>query len=62
MRGREVLPDKLQHEQLVEVSVEQRAGNGIQLPVMIVRASGEVDNHVELTLMDGPALLEARWR
>jgi hypothetical protein len=42
---RKVLPDELQHQQLVEVCVEQRPHDGVQLPVMIVRALGEVDVH-----------------
>ena len=43
--GREVLPDELEHEQLVEVGVEQRADDGVELPVVVVRALGEVDVH-----------------
>ena len=43
--GGEVLPDELQHEQLVEVGVEQRAHDGVELPVVVVRALGEVDVH-----------------
>jgi hypothetical protein len=44
--GGEVLPDELQHEQLVEVGVEQRAHDGVQLPVVIVRALSDVDVHI----------------
>ena len=36
----EMLPDKLEHEQLVEIGIEQRARDGIKLPVMVVRALG----------------------
>ena len=41
----EMLPDELEHEELVEIGVEQGARDGIHLPVVIVRAAGEVDNH-----------------
>jgi hypothetical protein len=55
-----VLPDELEHEQLVKVGVEQGARNGIQLPVMVVRAPGEFDDHPVLTLLEGMAGKEAR--
>src|ERR1017187_5594852 len=42
---REMLPDKLQHQQLVEIGIEQRPGNRVQFPVMVVRPLSEVDNH-----------------
>ena len=45
--GGEVLPDELEHEQLVEVGVEQRADDGVELPVVVVRALGEVDIHAD---------------
>ncbi len=44
----EMLPDELEHEELVEVGVEQGAGDGIELPVVVVRAPGEVDDHVSI--------------
>ena len=44
--GGEVLPDELEHQQLVEVGVEQGADDGVQLPVVIVGALGEVDVHL----------------
>ena len=44
-RGWKVLPDELQHEQLIEVCVEQRAHDGVELPVVVVGALGEVDVH-----------------
>ncbi len=47
MDGGKVLPDELEHEQLVEVGVEQRADDGVELPVVVVRALGEVDIHAD---------------
>jgi SAM-dependent methyltransferase len=41
----EVFPDELQHEEFVEVGVEEGAGDGVEIPVMIVRAAGQVDDH-----------------
>src|ERR1700675_3689712 len=40
-----MLPDKLQHQQLVEISVEQRARDRVQFPVVIVRPLCEVHDH-----------------
>jgi hypothetical protein len=57
-RGK-VLPNKLQHKQFVKISVEKGAGNGVQFPVVIVRASGEINNHDESTLIECPVRLEA---
>ena len=42
---REMLPDELEHQELVEVGVEQGASDGIDFPVVIMRAPGEVDDH-----------------
>ena len=50
VRPREILPDELEHEELVEIGVEQRSRNGIHLPVMVVRSPCEIDNHDEFTL------------
>ena len=47
-RRGEMLPDELEHEELVEVRVKQGAGDRIQLPVVVVRAPGEVDDHVSI--------------
>ena len=44
-RGREVLPDELQHQQLVKVGVKQGAHNGIEFPVVVVRTAGNVNDH-----------------
>jgi hypothetical protein len=43
-----VLPDELEHEQLVEVGIEQRADDGIELPVVVVGSLCEVDLHEEI--------------
>ena len=40
-----MLPDELQHEQLVEIRIEQRPRDGIELPVVVVRAPGQIDDH-----------------
>src|SRR5271155_1346431 len=46
----ELLPDELQHEQLVEIVVQQRARDGIEFPVVVVGAAGQVDDHGVSTL------------
>lgn len=48
---REVLPDELEHEQLVEVGIQQGAGDRVELPVVIVRAAREVNDHNGITLL-----------
>src|ERR1700686_4655347 len=40
-----MLPDELQHQELVKIGVEQRPGNRVQLPVVVVRPLGEVNDH-----------------
>jgi hypothetical protein len=40
-----VLPDQLKHQQLVKIRIEQGTRNGIEIPVMVVSASGNVNNH-----------------
>ncbi len=44
----EMLPDELEHEELVEVGIEQRARDRIEFPVMVVGAASEVDDHSSL--------------
>src|SRR5271165_4522311 len=44
-RGEEMLPDELEHEQFVEISVEQRPDDGVEFPIVVVCAFGEVDDH-----------------
>src|SRR5271165_6756732 len=41
----EMLPDELEHEELVKISVQQRTNDGIEFPVVVVRAFSEVDDH-----------------
>ena len=43
--GGKVLPDELEHEQLVEVGVEQGARDRIEFPVVVMRAASNVDDH-----------------
>src|ERR1700739_1100587 len=43
---RKMLPDELEHKELVEIGVEQRTGDGIEFPVMVMRAPGQGDDHV----------------
>src|SRR5262245_12297535 len=45
MHFRKILPDELQHQQLVEVRVEQRADDGIELPVVVMCPFSQVDVH-----------------
>ena len=52
-RARKVLPDELEHQQLIEICIKQGAGNGVKLPVMIVRAPGDIDYHGFISLLDG---------
>src|SRR5580704_25560 len=40
-----MLPDKLQHQQLVEIGIEQGPGHRVQFPVVIVGAFREVHDH-----------------
>jgi hypothetical protein len=47
-----MLPDELEHQELVKVRIQQGARNGIQLPVVIVRAPGEINDHDLITLTE----------
>jgi hypothetical protein len=40
-----MFPDKLQHQQLVEISVKQGARNRIEFPVVVMCPFSEVDDH-----------------
>src|ERR1700679_3777763 len=44
-RAGEMLPDELEHEDLVEVGIEERPGDWVELPVMVVRTAGDVNDH-----------------
>jgi hypothetical protein len=46
----EPLPDELEHQELVKIGVEQRPRNRVQLPVMVMGAPREVDDHDVTTL------------
>jgi hypothetical protein len=35
----------LEHQQFIEVRIQQRTGNWIQFPVVVMRAPGDVDDH-----------------
>jgi hypothetical protein len=57
MNGRKALPDELQHQQFVEIGIQQRTRNWIEFPIMVMRAPGEVDNHNSSTLIECPAIV-----
>ena len=40
-----MLPDKLQHQQLVEIGIEQRADDRVEFPVVVMRAFCKIDDH-----------------
>jgi hypothetical protein len=40
-----MLPDKLEHQQFVEIGIEQGPGNRVEFPVVVVRPLGEVHDH-----------------
>ena len=42
-----MFPDELQHEQFVEVCIQEGANNGIQFPIVVVSAAGDIDNHCD---------------
>jgi hypothetical protein len=43
-----MLPDELEHQQFVEIRVQQGPGNRVEFPVVVVRPLGEVDDHFVL--------------
>ena len=45
--GREMLPDELEHEEFVEIGIEQGARDWIKIPVVVVGTAREVDDHAE---------------
>ena len=45
------LPDRLRHEQLVEIGVDHRADDRIDLPSVIVDAGGDVDHRGTVILI-----------
>jgi hypothetical protein len=42
---RKMLPNKLQHQQLIEIGIKQGPSNRVQFPVVVVRPLSEVDDH-----------------
>jgi hypothetical protein len=40
-----MLPDELKHQELVKIGIEQRPGNRVEFPVVVVRPFGEVNDH-----------------
>src|ERR1700747_1278127 len=44
-----MLPDELQHQELVKIGVEQGPSNRVQFPVVIVRATSEVHDHSQIS-------------
>src|ERR1700722_2615714 len=52
VRFRIVLPDELEHQQFIKISVEQGPCYGIEFPVVVVRPLGEVHDHGRTILCD----------
>lgn len=46
-----MLPDELEHEQLVKICIEQRTRNRIELPIMVVRPPGDINDHNKTNLL-----------
>src|SRR5271169_1108843 len=44
-RLRVMLPDELQHQQLIKIGIEQGPGNRVEFPVVVVPPLGEVHDH-----------------
>jgi hypothetical protein len=40
-----MLPDELQHQQLVKIGIQQGSNHRVQFPVVVVRPLGEVHDH-----------------
>ena len=55
MQMGKVLPDELEHQELVEIGIEQRSRDRIEPPVVVVRSPGKIDNHDAFTLLDDAA-------
>jgi hypothetical protein len=45
-----MLPDELQHQQFVNIGIEERPCDGVYFPVMVMGAAREVDDHNDTTL------------
>jgi hypothetical protein len=57
MNLRKILPDKLQHQQLVKIRIQQRPHNRVQLPVMVMRPLRKVHIHVGILTLSLPTVL-----
>ena len=40
-----MLPNELEHQQLVKVGIKQGPGNRVEFPVVVVRPLGEINDH-----------------
>src|SRR6185437_16112904 len=58
VKMREIFPDELEHQKLVEVGIEQRTRDGIEFPVMVMCAPCQVDDHDASTVKEGAAAPE----
>ena len=47
LHGGKVLPDELQHQQFVEIGIQQRPHDGVKLPVVVVGPLREVHIHIQ---------------
>jgi len=50
LRPWEALPDELEHQEFVKVSVEEGPRDRVQFPIMIVSAPSEINDHNRSTL------------
>src|SRR5580692_6793511 len=57
-----MLPDELEHQQLVEIRIQQRTRDRVQFPVMVVRTPGNVNNHSDPNLPQRPSIRSAQTR
>jgi hypothetical protein len=56
-----ILPDKLEHQELVKIGVEQGTGDRIEFPVVVVRPLGEVYDHDLTIINQDPGLRPWRY-
>ncbi len=45
LRGGEMLPDELKHQQLVEIRIQQGSHHRVQVPVVVVRPLRKINDH-----------------
>jgi len=46
-----MLPDELEHQELVEIGIKQRARDRVEFPVMVMRAPGNINYHCKSNLL-----------